>query len=253
MGRKQEVNANRLKDEVYQALKLEARERFKKLKQLGYEALNHFKSSKNPSAEELKNYIEIFKVVAKVPAISHPFNAAIAKAMSKYLTLIGCNNVPVLFKKSTTIYLHSATIAIGDKAFAIDHVNGLLPSYEELINRGQCYFFGTGSDGDFNIQVRIVEAPEPVLTAKEYKNIVCASPVVILNFPTGKVAVCDGEIHKDIPKEPDFEFDIVPGYYKCQVFIFKFTNDYSYYIILSKTDEAKKNSETEILTLQPLE
>ena len=52
----------------------------------------------------------------------------------------------------------------------------------ELINSGKVYFFGTGGDGIFNIQVRIVEVPEPVLTTKEYKNVVAASPTIILNF-----------------------------------------------------------------------
>ncbi|CCB86476.1 unknown protein [Parachlamydia acanthamoebae UV-7] len=247
------MDVSRLKEETYQALKLGARERFKKLKQIGHEALSQYKSLKDPCVEDLKDYIEIFKIIVKVPAISTAFNMALAKAMSKYLTLLGCNNAIVLFKKSTKILLDSASIAIGDQSYAIDQTNlsEAIDHTVELINHGQCYIFGTGSDGEFNIQVRIVEAPEPVLTPKEYKNIIGTSPIVTLNFPTGKLSVCDGLIVKG--QKSDLEVDIAPGLYKCQVYIFKFPDDYSYYIVLSKSEEAKKNNETEIITLEPLE
>ena len=147
--------------------------------------------------------------------------------------------------------MYGGSIAVGDKFYAIDETNSINFKDIDLINRGHCYIFNTGSDGEFNIQVRIVEAPEPVLTSKEYKNVAGASPVVTLHFPTGKLYVGDGPALKDL--RSDIEVDIAPGYYKCQVCIFTFPEDYSYYIVLSKTEYASDNNETEVISLEPLE
>lgn len=240
------MSSEELLKKIQKALSLAPRERFKILKQLGFEALEEFKSLKDPNVGELNDYKEIFSIVSRVPSISSKFQIALAKVINKYLHALGCDNPQILLKKSTTIELESASIAIGDQSYA-DTFESLTDI--ELINSGKAYFFSTGSDGIFNIQLRVVEAPEPVLTSKEYKNVVAASPMVILSFPTGKLAIDDGRI---FASKNSIEESIIPGNYKCQVFIFRFPNDdYSFYIVLSKCENNALNKESEIINLEP--
>lgn len=241
------MSSEELLKKAQQALSASPRERFKILKQIGFEALEKFNSSKDPSVDDLKNYREIFTIVKTVPAISNKFQIALTKIINKYLLLLGCDNPKILLKKSTTIVLDSATIAIGDKSYSTDTSEAL--DEIELINAGKIYSFGTGSDGTFNVQLRVVEAPEPVLTSKEYKNVVGASPTIFLTFPSGKVAVDDYGISSS---NNQIEETIIPGNYKCQVFVFKFPKgDYSFYIVLSKCEHFTLNNENEILRLEP--
>jgi hypothetical protein len=51
------MNAKELKERADQVLKLEARERFKKLKQIGFDAISCFKSLKNPQGNCTKNFL----------------------------------------------------------------------------------------------------------------------------------------------------------------------------------------------------
>ena len=235
-------------EKAQNALKLEARERLKTLKQIGYEVSETIKSSKDLSVGELKTYISILRIVVRVPAISPSFNTLLAKVTNKYLAAIGCENPQILIKKSTKIDLISGLIAIGDPFYAPD------PGKEEvdinLINSGKSYIFNAESYGLVNVQVRVVDAPEPALSSKEYKKVMAASPVVILNFPSGKFAIDDGSIDKAPP--PSVVIDIAPGNYKCQAYLFSLPSDnFSYYIVLSKTEEKAVNNEREIITLEP--
>lgn len=240
------MSSEELLKKTQKALSLEPKNRFKTLKQIGFETIEEFKSLKDPTISELKDYKEILSIVSRVPSISSKFQIGLAKVINKYLHILGCDNPQILLKKSTTIALESASIAIGDRSYA-DNVESLTDI--ELINSGKAYFFSTGSDGIFNVQLRVVEAPEPVLTSKEYKNVAAASPMIILSFSTGKLAINDGRI---CLSNNSIEESIIPGNYKCQVFIFRFpSKDYSFYIVLSKCENNALNNEREIIRLEP--
>jgi hypothetical protein len=256
------MDAKTLKNEVFRALELEARERFKKLKQIGYAAKDYLSSLKEPSAEELNDGSEIFTtIMANSPRTDalRIFNAELAKITQKHLGLRGYSQAPILFKKSTTVPLDGCSLAIGDLFYA----NNSFKMGDEipLMNQGHCYMFYTEGDAEYNIQIRVVEAPEPVLTPDEHENIVGASPVVTLHFPTGKLYV--DVTPNSWGTKPAVEADIAPGNYKCQVFVFEVLNkdsdceedydcDYPYCFVLSKTNSQVGNNEKELIDLSPI-
>lgn len=234
-------------EKTQNALKLEARQRFKELKKLAYEVTAVIKSSKDLTVADLKTYTSILRIVLKVPAISPSFNLLFAKVMNKYLAAIGCENPQVLIKKSTKINLITGSIAIGDQFYAIGFTEKF-PNEIDLINSGKSYIFFAEDYGFVNIQVRVIDVIEPILSTKEYKRVMAASPAVILNFPSGKLAIDDGYIEE----APPIVIDIAPGNYKCQVYLFSLARDqHSFYIVLSKTEEKAVNSEKEVISLTP--
>lgn len=242
------MKADELWQDTLAALKLPARERFAALKQIGFKVVSSFKDTKDPTLEELQCYAQILRVVVKMPSPPPQLSLCLPKIIAKTLTLMGCENPSILLKKSSTIFLTSAMIAVGDMSYATTEDFSL-----KLINEGKMYAFGTGSDGEYPIQVRVVNAPEPVLATKEYKRVLGVSPLVILNFPTGQLAVDNGVI----TSSPPITVSIEPGIYKCQVFIFDPSkanddSDFYYYIVLSKTDKEAVNDEKEIVTLEPV-
>jgi hypothetical protein len=244
------MDSESLLNETKKASTLSYRERSVRLKALGFQAINAYKSAPEPILEDIKRYIETLRIVLQMPHPPSSYNMWLSKMTVSYLQLIGCENPKVLLKKSASILLESATVGFGDRSFEVlpDLITGRDEQFIEQINSGKCYFFSTGSDGEAKLQIRIIESQEPVLSTKEYKSVISTSPRVILQLPTGHLAIDDGLIVQGFPSP--IVFDIAPGNYKSQVYLCRFRGHlFYYYIVLAKTDEKAVNQEHDIVSL----
>lgn len=242
-----------LLDETKKALALPYRERSVRLKALGFQAINAYKSASEPILEDIKRYMDILRIVTQMPHAPSSYPMWLSKMTVSYLQLNGCENPKVLLKKSASILLESGTVSFGDRSSEVspDHITATEKEYIKLVNTGKCYFFSTGSDGEAKLQIRMIDSPEPVLSVKEYKSVVSTSPCVILNFPTGRLVIDDGLIIKGIASP--LEFEITPGHYKAQVYLCRFRGYlFYYYIVLAKTDAEAVNQEHDIVSLNQL-
>ena len=240
-----------LLNETKKASTLPYRERSVRLKALGFQAINAYKAAPEPNLEDIKKYIDVLRIVTQMPYPPSSYNMWLAKMTVSYLQLIGYEDSKPLLKKSASILLESGTVGFGDRSFevSIDQVTGKYKEYIDLINEGKCYFFSTGSDGEAKFQIRIIDFPEPVLSVKEYKSVISTSACVILQVPTGRLAISDGLMIKGIASP--FEFDIAPGNYKSQVYLCRFRGHvFSYNIVLAKTNEKAVNQEYDVAWIQ---
>lgn len=233
-------------DELWQktekALTLTAKDRFKQLKQIGFEVTTLFDNSKDLTLQELQQCIKILKVVLKVPADPMRTNKYITKIILQTLSLRGYDNPKIIYKKTFKLNLITPLVVCGDKSYADYYASSLYPTYP-IVNEGKIFEFDTECHGLTKLQIRIVDIPEPVLTPNEYKKIVGETPAVIIHVPTGNLVIDSG----DISPIGKFSIEIVvtPGNYKCQAFIYNpsktdIFNDY-YYLVLAKTEEEAIN------------
>lgn len=244
------MDSESLLNETKKALELPYRERSVRLKALGFQAINAYKSAPEPVLEDIKRFIEILRIVTQMPHPPSGYNLWLSKMTVSYLQLTGCENPTVFFKKGVTLILGSGTIGFGDRTFEVtsEGFQAREKDFLDLMNSGKSYFFSTGSDGDHKVQVRVIDAPEPVLSVKEYKSVLLSSPRIILNIPTGRLVIDDCVILQGIASP--VEIGIPPGHYKCQVYLCRFRGHiFSYYIVLTLTDEEATNHEHEIVRL----
>ncbi len=255
------MDTSNLIQKLDEAQRLPIRERLKAFKFIEYNIEQALKDKTSLSLADIDIYIDILKALSKSPCPTASLSKNLTKLISHRLALLGCEAPKVLLKKNGTISLEGGCIAVGDMAYAEDidqYISATRATETDpirfhaynltLMNQGKIFFFGTGGDGLFHFQVRIIEAPEPVVTAKEFKLVLDSTPVVILDFPTGKFGIQDSILYKNL--ESALEIDIAPGRYKCQVHHFLFPkknrsdsecDESSFYIVLSKTEDPLEN------------
>jgi hypothetical protein len=107
-----------------------------------------------------------------------------------------------------------------------------------LINQGKCDIFSTETDRGFwtgDIQLRIVDSLEPILTNEEFKYVTWCSDSTIICIPTGIIAVTD--IFFLDNEEDRISTSITPGNYKVCVYLLsnEIEESESFYIVLCKT------------------
>lgn len=113
--------------------------------------------------------------------------------------------------------METAIIAIHDASFT--ELNGEDEELLERMNEGKLFCFITGSDDLFNVQIRVVDGTEPILSKKEYNRGVVraiAKPGFI-NLVTGKVVITDF-----VPPQEVWA-TVEPGLYKVNVFVVSFS------------------------------
>jgi hypothetical protein len=109
--------------------------------------------------------------------------------------------------------------------------------------------FSTGGDGTFSLQLRQIEASEPVLSPKEYKLIGPSTKPLVLNFPSGVIAVGD---YGALDSQFAHRQTVKPGAYKVAAFIFNTRrNFFAYYIVFCQTDLPATNHLSHISRLEP--
>jgi hypothetical protein len=176
---------------------------------------------------------------------------ALAKMLHRKLGFLGITEPKVLKHSKGKIPVESGSIYIMDTSTPEpeEYDEDLLL---ENMRSGNMYVFCVGEDGIENVEIRLTDAPVPLLSVKESKRVIGGSTrEFALKAPTGHLLVYDA---MGTLKENALILKVDPGFYKISVFIFDFprVEDYSFYITLSKTNAHKPNIVDEVETLEPM-
>lgn len=146
---------------------------------------------------------------------------------------IDVHSIEILLKKNFLLALESATVAIGDR----EHLGeGWIDREKSAIQSGKLIFFSTGANGVYRLQIRVVNAPEPILSPREYNRVGQVAGPYNLSVPSGEIAFSDF-----CCKEGAKTFKIIPGNYKVTIFVYHIKDDFSYYICFAPTTDSAQN------------
>lgn len=247
---------------TYQAIeKLAPRLRLQQIKALGYIIYDFYHDSEvQLSAVQLKLFIDVLRQYRRFFE-NQKFARLLAALITEYnILLTGNKEVEVFTKKSKKLKTESATIAICSLSAMRDITTCLQQNNHftndpliDLVNNNHIFCVGTGRDGIIvNVQVRVVNAPEPVLSIKESKFVTNSSEQTLLNFPesdTSQVIVAD--LYSLDSKSNSLAIPITPGVYKVAVYTFEIRNKISsYYFVLAPTGDLQKNKIKKMDTLE---
>lgn len=222
---------------------LDIKNRFKSMRQISHDICEIYKKN-DIELEQLVFYIEVLRQVNKIHDIPRS-KRSLSKMIATWLELTGHSEAKIIKKISGKINTETASIAIGDpacKKSVVDAYNNYTEkNVINVINEAKAYIFSTGFDGPHDVQIRIIDSAEPVLSSKEFKCVVNSTETAIIDIPTGHVAVAD-------PYFLDTENSrlyvaVEPGHYKVCVYFFYIRSKVeSFYIVLCKTNNEAKNN-----------
>lgn len=222
---------------------LNIRDKWKALRTITHDISVSYKKEA-VTVEQLEFYIKIMK--QSVKALSFPQKASLflSKLIADWLVLTGNDQCEIILKISNEIPVETATIAISDPAY-FDDINALQDyserNYLHLMNEGKFFIFSTGSDGIYKVQLRIVDALEPVLTPKEFTRVIDTSESAIMHVPSGTITIADPSFFNS--EKYCLRAFVTPGNYKISVYHFYIPKKIeSFYIVLSKTDKQANNN-----------
>lgn len=196
--------------------------------------------------------LRLYMVIARETALVHSFpqdeRKKLAQITARWLSVTGAGEHTVLDRSKGKVALETATFALGDVGLAPDAKEQA--SYEaqmkQLMTRGQRLCFGTGYDGLFKAEIRVIEGREPVLSEKEYKKLNSSTPSVVLEAPTGRIALADYAIMAGPwSGEPEWDSVVIEtasGNYKACAFGFSTSRSNSVIAVLCPTDDAPPNT-----------
>lgn len=192
--------------------------------------------SSKPTVEEIDFFS--FLIARSVKTLGSPGKlkkklAELALAKCRVLG-IAIESIENSLKKNFKLQLNTATVGIGDQL----HLDkDWFEKEKDAVESGKVIFFHTAADGLHHIQLRVVQAPEPILTIKEYKRIGSVSSSYIIHVPSGKIAISDFCL-----KDTARIFEVPPGNYKVMIYLFYMKVNISYYVCLAPTTECAKNT-----------
>ncbi len=207
---------------------------------------------KETSVEQLEFYIKVIKQVIQTRSFPQSASRFLAKLTSDWIELTANDQTESLLKKAGKIVIEAGLIMIADPNYFA--LNELTDDYSDknilnLINQGKLYAISTSGDGLFNVQVRIVDSLEPLLTAKEIKYVVDSSESAVIHITSGSLMVADPSTWEN-EKQSILLNSVVPGNYKVCVYSFIIPNKLeSFYIVLSKTELEANNHLSSIYSL----
>ncbi|RUR22917.1 hypothetical protein [Legionella qingyii] len=226
---------------------LDAKNRFKAMRTISNDISEVYKSKCIDNIEQLDFYIHVLKQVIRVH--DHPrYTRHLSKMIIDWLELTGNDKTEIIKKKSGKIRVETS-ISISDAHYGKDIINAC-SKYSELhllnlINDGKAYIFNTVIHEICNVQVRVVDSVDPVLTSKEFKCVIDATDTVIINIPTGTLSIASPWNLED--EKDSLSINIDPGHYKVCAYLFYIHNKIeSYYIVLCKTTNFLRNDLTRI-------
>ena len=219
---------------------LDLKSQMKALRTIGHEIMLSYQQQ-GAELAQLEFYIKVMRKVVKTSSVPEKASRFLSKLIIAWLQQTGNANVDIVLKKATKLLLVSGAIMIKDASYAECADTSLLP----LLNQGKLFMFGTGTDGVVNVQLRVVDGPEPVLTAKEYKFVADSSEPAIIHIPSGGLLVADPASLGS--QDNALSATISAGNYKVSVYFFAIPNKLqSFYIVLAKTDQEPINTLTRI-------
>lgn len=222
---------------------LDIKDRFKMMRSISHDICEIYHKN-DIELENLIFYIDVLKQVNQIHDIPR-CKRSLSKMIATWLDLTGHVNAKIVKKISGKINTETASIAIGDPYYARNVIEAY-SNYSEknvvnLINEGKGYVFSTGSDGLHNVQIRIVDTLEPVISSKEFKCVISVTETAVINIPTGHLAITD-PCCLDIEKDRLY-INVEPGNYKVCVYFFYIRSKVeSFYVVLCKTNQDAKNN-----------
>lgn len=221
----------------------EIKKRYKTMREIAYDICYAYKA-KDVEPVQLEFYMHVLKEINTIQAIPKS-KIALAKITALWLEFTGNANVKIIKKILGKITIETSTIAVGDifnsKEVLETYANYTEQSVLTLINQAKLFIFGTGGDGEYTLQIRIVDSIEPVLSANEYKNILNSTEKFVININTGVLVVAD-PCYMDAEKQR-LSINVDAGNYKVCVYHYSVRSKAdSFYIVLCKTNEEAKNA-----------
>lgn len=237
---------DQIRQEWEKVKQLDAKNRFKAMKPIANAICDAYQKS-TTTIEQLEFYTEVLKQVIRVHDYSRG-TRQLAKMISDWLELTGNDKAEITKKKSGKIAVET-TIAISDVHYSRD-IMEMYDNYSEanllrVVNAGKAFIFHAVVHKICNVQVRVVDAPEPVLTSKEFKCVIANTETAVIDLPTGVLSVASP--WNLVEEEERLAITLTPGRYKVCVYHFYIRNKIdSYYIVLCKTTLPAHNSLTRI-------
>lgn len=136
----------------------------------------------------LREWMDLVQTAAAMHAFPQDLRKLHGQLTRRWLEASGHNEPRLLARKKAKLSTEAATFAIGDAGIApgTPLADELTPAWMEA---GERMIFTTGGDGIYRFEIRIIDALEPVLEAKEYARVTGATPTLVLAFPTGRLGI----------------------------------------------------------------
>lgn len=206
------------------------------------------------AVEQLELYRAIFQHAAEVSAWPEDERRKLSKVIARWLEKTGADQQEVLKKARGRIIVEGGSISLGDRARVSPSGESIYTSEKEMVewvNRGERLTFRTGGDGVYKTELRLINAAEPVLTAKEYKKFVTPTPTVVINVSSGALGMAEcayffGEPWDKKKVEGTVCLDVPPGRYKACAYGFSTPAGYESVIavVTATSDEARNETKS---------
>jgi len=193
--------------------------------------------------------LNLLNRVIKIVGFPQKLTRTRIKLIQHKLALLNISKVNVLAKQNQAVTVESGTITVADpiQASEFPFTNYTKKEFENFMNQGCGLILSTGSDGIFDTQLRLVEAPEPLLSPNEYKFLEAATNTITITVKSDHIGIAD--LHQ--LSSSNHVFDINPGFYKICAYLFDNKKNFRcYYIVLSKTQETPENNNVTLFTLE---
>lgn len=230
---------------IYQNTQTHPRERFKAAKAAAHLAIKAFEAGEHDT-QRLTRYIDIVAAGMKVHTFPQEFARARNKMISVMLSLRGLDSVATRLSKKKKITIVSGTVVLADR-------DTQLPVEPEFwgstMQSGQAAICALGGDGTYPFELRLVDVPEPVLSAKEYRALQECTEEVVIHVPSGEIRCAEaGDFVRGAdPKKVDFlKINVEPGQYKVAFFL---KESGGLIIALAATDAPAQNNRRDLLEL----
>ena len=211
-----------------QAKSFPMRDRIKALRSLGFEAATLFSDEHETLTSEQILYLsKILSDMISIQSFGKNYAVIRNKMIAEYLNKSKVSEPHILLKKNIQRSSVDGMVYVIDASIKVD----LFRDEEELIKSMNCheaFYFDTD---DKELELRIVECPEPILFLKEFKSVVASTfEPGIIHCPTGKLIIADSCNLSD-----ETIIQIQPGFYKIAAYIIKKKSNYLCVIVVSKT------------------
>lgn len=216
---------------------LSLKEKIKLSHTLGFYVFQAYKAGEH-TIEDLKLYIECLK---KFGNRTHQLSQVIAK----FYELTG-GEPKILATKLSGINIESGTIAVSDINYQPQPFDSAAFDTNLLndMNSGKAFYWGTGGDGGFDINLRLIDGQEPSVTSKEVRFIISSSSLATIAVPSGVLGITD--VGLDANKSP-VQLKVEPGNYLVRVHLKDIPDKFfGFVVVVCKTDLPAKNNFIEI-------
>jgi hypothetical protein len=169
--------------------------------------------------DRLLVYSGVFERACAVHSFPAEHRSLQAKIVGKRLALLGlAAGVKVLAAARGRVSVEGAALGLGDPTL---HSAGP-EAWEDDLRAGRRALATTGSDGVYACELRLVEASEPVLEAKEYARLYSSTGAATIEVRSGRVVLGDAA-RADLgagDKKP-LAITVAPGLYRAIFFGFR--------------------------------